>query len=94
MAREPHPLAGQEVTIADGQFAGDRYRVEDWWQNVTGKSWMACDGNPACIEYAVRSACEHLPCNNDVVYGHISGLGYLIHASQLPASQRTETGDE
>ena len=28
---------------------GEEYRVEDYWMNVGGGSWMDAKGNPACI---------------------------------------------
>lgn len=85
MNRDPHDKAGQVVTIVSGQFAGENYRVEDWWDRLTGKSWMISDGNPACLDYAIRAAHDRLPTDDDVVYGHLNnGLGKLIHISQLP----------
>jgi hypothetical protein len=79
----PHPLSGKRVTITAGQFAGETYRIEDWWDRVAGKSWTVCDGNPACLEYAMRSASEGTGISDEVVYGHIGSFGKLIHVSQL-----------
>jgi len=45
---------------------------------------MVCDGNPACLEYAMRSAAERDPLNDEVVYGKIGGLGKLMHIRHLP----------
>lgn len=78
-----HPLADKTVKIVSGQFAGQDYRVEDWWDRVSGKSWMDCDGNPACLEYAVRSATEQTPLSDEVVYGKIGPFGKLIHVNDL-----------
>jgi hypothetical protein len=80
---EPHVHAGKTVTVKDGQFAGHEYRIEDWWDRVAGKSWMICDGNPACLEYAMRSASERSPIDDEVFYGKIGPFGKLIHVSQL-----------
>jgi hypothetical protein len=80
---DPHPLAGKTVKIAVGAFAGSDYRLEDWWDHLTGKSWMYSDGNPAAMEYAIRSGLEALPLDDDVVYGKIGAYGQLIHVSQL-----------
>jgi len=79
-----HELAGQTVTISAGEFEGQEYRIEDWWDRVSGESWQFAKGNPACIQYAVRSAVEGWPVDDEVVYGKIDHLGYLIHVSQLP----------
>lgn len=81
---EPHVMAGKTVTIASGTFKGEEYRIEDWWDRVAGKSWMVCDGNPACLDYALRSVEDDLRTDNDVVYGKIGMFGKLIHISQLP----------
>lgn len=81
--KTPHPLAGKTVKITTGQFAGRQYWIEDWWDRVAGKSWMDCDGNPACMEYAVRSASEGTVLNNDVVYGKFDIFAKLIHINQL-----------
>lgn len=88
--RNKSPLAGQTVKIKPTVGSGFRFRladqpfeVEDWWENVAGKSWMFCDGNPACLSYAIRSGKEGLPIDNEVLYGKIGGVGFLIHVSEL-----------
>lgn len=78
-----HPLAGKMVTVKAGKFAGETYRLEDWWDHLTGKSWGDSEGNPACIEYAMRAGMEGLPDDDEVVYGKIGAFGKLIHVSQL-----------
>ena len=75
--------AGKTVEIIKGEFKGQLFEVEDWWENIARKSWMFCDGNPACIKYAIRSAREELPLDNDVLYGKIGMLGHLIHISEI-----------
>lgn len=57
--------------------------VEDYWMNVFGKSWMFSDGNPAALNYALRSGVNGLPINDDVVYAKINGLGHLVHTSEI-----------
>jgi hypothetical protein len=84
---DKHPLAGQKVILnckpdPDG-LNGKEFVIEDWQINVMGRSWMACDGNPACLKYAMRSAFAGLPIDNKVIYGHINRIGYLIHESEL-----------
>jgi hypothetical protein len=82
---ESHPLRGKTVKIVKGKFAGQDYRLEDWWDHelVGGKSWMFSDGNPACLMYAIRAAEDGLPTDNEVVYGKIGSLGHLVHTSEL-----------
>ena len=87
----PSELAGQTVTIKETvthpQFdiAGKKYLVEDWWDRVSGVSWMDADGNPACLIYAMRSARQTpmLPIDNKVLYGKIGGLGVLVHITEI-----------
>lgn len=77
----PNPLAGKAVIISAGVLAGRQFVVEDWWDRIVGRSWMTCDGNPACLAYAMR---EDTPIDDEVVYGKIGGAGFLVHASMLP----------
>ena len=90
MIRKPHPLAGQTVTIrADAvDLGGQKYRVEDWWQNIHGASWMFAEGNPAAIRYAIRAAQGGLPTDDEVLYGKVDGLGYLVHVSEIEAESK------
>jgi len=88
---EESPLAGKVVKIKDNvthpQFnlAGMDYRVEDWWDRVSGGSWMYANGNPACLIYAIRSAVQTppLPVDDKVLYGKVDGLGVLLHESEI-----------
>jgi len=85
---EPHPQAGQTVTVTGGRFTGWQFTIEDWWDRVAGKSWMDCDGNPVCLEYAVQSTGK--PIDDEVVYGKVGEAiqaGKLIHVSDLPAME-------
>jgi hypothetical protein len=90
--RTPHPLAGKTVRIdlktEPHQLLVDgcEFEVEDWWENVGGGSWMIAQGNRACLNYAVRAGFSDLPVDDEVVYGHVGRLGYLVH--------QTELGDE
>jgi len=49
--------------------------------------WGMQIGNPACMVYGVRFACEGLPSDSfgsdEVFYGKIRGLGELVHISEL-----------
>lgn len=93
--QSPHPLAGKTVTLKSGLFKGHEFWVEDWQSRVFGKSWMDCDGNPACIDYALRSHAEGDPSfSNDVVYGKIEGLGKIIHIRHLPEQELAEFPEE
>lgn len=81
-----HELAGKTVKIeGSSQLAGQDYRIENWWDRVSGdgKSWMFSDDNPAALQYAMRSGMSGLPLDDEVVYGKIGGLGYIVHVSEL-----------
>lgn len=87
-----HPLADQtiEVKFKGGhpQIPGSLgtpqvFVVEDWWDHLTGGSWMFADGNPAAMIYGLRSGMNGLPMDNEVVYGKIGGMGHLVHTSEL-----------
>lgn len=82
-----HPLAGKTVTIKcapDGdKLNGKPFRIEDYWHVLTGGSWMAAQGNFACLKYAIRSAVAKLPIDDKVLYGKVGPFGHLIHESEL-----------
>ncbi len=91
MIRERSPLAGKTVSIRPEmhELGGQRIDIEDWWQNVAGKSWQICSGNPACINYAVRTGLSDvsIPTDNEVLYGKIDGLGHLVHISEIDPAE-------
>lgn len=75
--------AGKTVKIIGGEFKGEDYRIENWVYQMSGKSWMDCNGNPACLEYAMRAGFENKPADNNVYYGKIGAFGKLMHISDL-----------
>lgn len=95
----PHPYAGKTLKLDITMHGLDKfaahdigsgvqeYRVEDWWDRIAGKSWMHCDGNFAALGYAARSGALGLPLNDEVVYGKVGGLGFLIHNDELLAAE-------
>jgi hypothetical protein len=78
MHTDVHPLAGQTVTLT----TGDEYRLEDWWDHLTGKSWQDSQ-QIAAWNYASMAVTNNLPLDDEVVYGKIGALGYLVHVSQI-----------
>lgn len=90
---ERHPLAGHTVQLQcapgpDSDFLNAQaYIIEDWWLNVSGRSWMVADGDIACLLYALRSGIVGLPTDDNVLYGQVGGLGYLIHESEIRESE-------
>lgn len=92
MHTEAHPFAGKTVKIVlkskHPQLEGleHEYTVEDWWDKLTGGSWMDANGNFAAMFYGIRmglSSGERVPLDDEVVYGKINNLGHLIHVSEL-----------
>ena len=85
--KEKHHLAGKTVILkckpCPQELNGKEFVVEDWQENVFGKSWMMCNGNPACLHYAVRSTFADLPLDNNVVYGKVGAFGHIVHESEL-----------
>lgn len=89
---EPHELSGQTVKLTadfsdrSGELQpGMEYRVEDYWDRVSGGSWMNATGNPAAMKYAMRSglSVKPIPIDNEVLYGKIGAFGHLIHVSEV-----------
>jgi hypothetical protein len=95
---EQHELAGKTVQV---QFKGGHFQipgseenpvafeVEDWQDRLMGRSWMDMEGNPAAMIFAIRSGMNGIPMDNEVLYGHVNGLGHMVHVSELvlePAS--------
>ena len=62
--REKFKFAGETVKIKSGvgkglqvgDMSGMDFVIEDWCENVLGCHWGSADGNPAALEYAMRSA--------------------------------------
>lgn len=87
---DAHPLAGQTVHLNVAgdhplvkELSGKEYRIEDWWDRLTGGSWMHADGNPAALKYAFRAGMTGLPTDDEVVYGKVGAFGHLVHVSEL-----------
>ena len=79
LVRHESPYAGMTVKTKSGHD----YIVEDWWQNVFGKSWMQSDGNFAAMQYGIHVAENDLPLDDEVLYGKIGGVGVLYHITEL-----------
>lgn len=94
--RDKFERAGQTVKVKQGvgrdlqcgDMSGAEFVIEDWCENVLGCSWMNANGNPAALEYAMRSGLNGknnaVPTfSDDVLYGKIGGLGHLFHINEL-----------
>ena len=86
--RDKHPQAGKKVIVYPKHEIQNLvkeaiYELEDWWENIGEHSWYESAGNPACLQYTARSGMGNLPMDDEVVYGKIGHLGYLVHVSEL-----------
>lgn len=102
MHQEKSEYAGQELRIKDHvkhlqnpDFGGSMFRVEDWWDHLTGKSWRVSDGNPACMVYAIRAgfAKYNVPTDDEVLYGKVGPFGHLVHVSELELPTDESNGE-
>lgn len=85
---QPHPLAGKVVHATIRRIDGDsatQLRVEDWWDRVSGGSWLTANGNPAAMQYAFRAGFAGIAPDDEVVYCHDLGIGrgHLLHDSEI-----------
>lgn len=95
---EPSPLAEKTVLIKPGALLPNvdneepvEFRVEDWWDRVnSGTSWMLSNGNFAALNYAHKVVKGRLPEDDEVLYGKVGSLGYLVHVSELHEPQSDE----
>ncbi|WAL67089.1 hypothetical protein ORV05_04695 [Amycolatopsis cynarae] len=92
--KDAHELAGQTVTVTTQlPLFGEsdttvKFVVEDWWDRVSGGSWMDATGNLAAMNYGVRSGLSGLPLDDEVLYGHVGAFGHLVHATEITAPER------
>jgi|AntAceMinimDraft_16_1070373.scaffolds.fasta_scaffold32490_5 hypothetical protein len=85
---EKSKFAGKEIKIKDeaNQLGGRKILIEDWWDKISGNSWTNNPGNFACSNYLNRiefSSKIKIPLNDEVLYGKINGLGYLVHINEI-----------
>lgn len=74
----PHPKSRQLVDTIHGK----PITVEDWWDRCVGRSWRRPQ-TIAELNYIERVIKDELPRDDEVIYGYVDGLGYLLHVSEL-----------
>ncbi len=79
-----HPDAGRTILVDMGQGPAE-YRVEDWWDHLSGASYSALEflNNWGCKNYITRVNAHGIPTDDEVLYGKIGGLDYLVHVSEI-----------
>lgn len=83
-------FAGKTIKLKDTVVGmrGESFEVEDYFDRLAGESWMACSGNISVLSYSIRAGVSNrlgitIPLDNEVLYGKIRGLGYLVHVCEL-----------
>jgi hypothetical protein len=77
----PHPKAGQTVTLTKGPDAGKQFKIQDWFDRVTGGAINNRPTNSMTQPYFARGNPDHV----DVVVGTLGNIQIAVHASELPA---------
>lgn len=90
---DKHPLAGTTVMVRLSKHrqipeGPHEYRLEDWWDHATGKSWNPPGSNPAALVYSLRRADAGLPIDDEVVYGKVGSFGHLAHISEITVPKK------
>lgn len=65
--------------------AGTMYHIEDTWKNMSGNSVVdsAANGNYAALNYMLRAVKAEILDIENVYYGKINGLGFVVHKSEI-----------
>lgn len=86
-------------TLGSTQDTELEYRVEDWWDRVSGQDVVTSafnDGNPAAVLYIKRMQELHkdnpeaIPQDKDHLYGKIGSFGHILHLSEVEAGTISE----
>lgn len=77
------PESDPSTGVLTEELRDQEYEVKDYWDRLSSGSWMDAEGNPAALKYALRSGIAGLPMDDEVVYGHVGGLGHIVHVSEL-----------
>jgi hypothetical protein len=90
MHEQPSKYAGKMVRIKPEvkhfqvpSFGRSEFRVEDWWDRVSGRSWREANWNPAAAVYGFRAGMAALPKDDEVLYGKVGSYGHLVHISEI-----------
>lgn len=95
--RDKFKYAGKTVKVKEGvgnntfgeDMSGMSFTIEDWAINLWhGTSWMDMNGNPAALEYAMRTGFNgrnnNVPTfSDDVLGGKIGAYSHLFHINEL-----------
>jgi hypothetical protein len=94
-------MAGKTVTLIPGTadpqrgvvVAGTEFEVEDWYDYQHGRgsgvSWQT-DSTFTTYWYGLRREATGLPLDDEVLYGHIGGLGHIVHRSEIAGALKAD----
>ena len=94
MHKQQHPLAGTTTTVKpyvpwQSLQDGAEAEVRDWWDRL-GEPWVTSTVIAAeHYRYRISSAALNVirtVSDDEVVYVKIGGLGYLVHETELGAT--------
>lgn len=103
--REKSVYAGKTVKIKNGvgkglmvpDMSGMDFVVEDWAENLLGCPWWAANGNPAAMEYAVRTGVNgrnnNVPDDDEVLGGKVGIYSHLFHVNELELNPEKNSHD-
>ena len=69
--------------ITSGTYKDSEFVLEGLCKDVIGRTWSDHRGNPACLQYVIRTVHDQLPVDDNVYYGKIGMLGHLVHSSEI-----------
>jgi len=72
----------------DPELNGKEFLIEDYCENLIGRSWQDAGTNPAALKYALRNVRHNLPVDDNVVGGQINGRSNLVHESEIPLERK------
>lgn len=71
------------LVLLKGESEPQPFRISDWWDRLSRKSWMTSNGVDFVTEYAIRAKDAGLPLDNEVVYGTIDLKAILVHETEI-----------
>lgn len=72
-----------KATVKYGRYEDETFKIEGTDIDVWGSSWMVQEGNPAAMEFAIRTGVASHPTHGEVYYGKVGSAGKLFYESEL-----------
>lgn len=94
--KEKSKYAGKTVLLKKqaNELGGKAILIEDWVDRIGSnpKSWKDTDNYP-CLNYHIRATNSkeiEIPFDDEVLYGKIDGLGYVVHVNEINTHDKAE----